>query len=221
VAEPLDNWIENLSNSLSLPTGEGVILDIGTGDGLFAYQSARLNPRKLYIGIDANTRPLEKISEKIYRKPNKGGLANVLFLQAAIEDLPEELNGVADEIHIHFPWGSLLRAVASGESALLHHLRRLCVPDALLEVIIGADEERDAAELERLNVHSLSVSTVDSLLAPAYAEAGFEIAERGECLPTDWPDLQTSWAQRLSNNPNRSLLYFIARARELAADKRG
>jgi len=213
VAEPLDNWIESLSNDSSHLTGEGIVLDIGTGDGLFVYQSARLNPRKFYIGIDANTRPLEKISEKIHRKPNKGGLSNVLFLQAAIEDLPAELNGVADEIHIHFPWGSLLGAVSSGEPTLLRELRRLCANDALLEVIIGADANRDATELERLNISLPSVSTVDSLLAPAYAAAGFAIIERGECLPDDWPDLQTSWAKRLRNNPTRSLLYFIARAK--------
>jgi 16S rRNA (adenine(1408)-N(1))-methyltransferase len=213
VAEPPDNWTENLSTSLSLPTGEGIVLDIGTGDGLFAYQSARLNPRKFYIGIDANIRPLEKISEKVYRKPNKGGLPNVLFLQAAIEDLPDELNCVADEVHIHFPWGSLLHAVASGETTMLHSLRRLCRDEALLEVIIGSDAKRDAAELERLKVRSLSVSMVDSLLTPAYTAAGFEITERGESLPADWPDLQTSWAKRLRNNPDRSLLYFIARAK--------
>jgi 16S rRNA (adenine(1408)-N(1))-methyltransferase len=212
VAEPPDNWTESLSTNSSLPTGEGIVLDIGTGDGLFVYQSARLNPQKFYIGIDANTRPLEKISEKIFRKPNKGGLPNALFLQAAIEDLPEELNSVADEIHIHFPWGSLLKAIMSGEVTMLHNLRRLCSDDALLEVLIGADVERDAAELERLGITSLSISFVDSVLTPAYAEAGFEITERGECLPADWPDLQTSWARRLSNNPNRSLLYFIARA---------
>jgi len=213
VAEPPDNWTESLSTNSSLPTGEGIVLDIGTGDGLFVYQSARLNPQKFYIGIDANTRPLEKVSEKIYRKPNKGGLPNVLFLQAAIEDLPEELNSVADEIHIHFPWGSLLKAVMRGEVTMLHNLRRLCSDDALLEVLIGADVERDAAELERLGITSLSISFVDSVLTPAYAEAGFEITERGECLPADWPDLQTSWARRLNNNRNRSLLYFIARAR--------
>ena len=213
MAEPPDNWTESLSTNSSLPTGEGIVLDIGTGDGLFVYQSARLNPQKFYIGIDANTRPLEKISEKIYRKPNKGGLPNVLFLQAAIEDLPEELNGVADEIHIHFPWGSLLKAVVSGEVTMLRNLRRLCAGEALLEVIIGADVERDAAELERLGITSLSISFVDSVLTPAFAESGFEITESGECLPADWPDLQTSWARRLNNNRNRSLLYFIARAK--------
>ena len=39
----------------------------------------------------------------------------MLFIQAAVEDLPPELDGVADEVHVHFPWGSLLRAVATGE----------------------------------------------------------------------------------------------------------
>jgi hypothetical protein len=50
-----------------------VIIDIGTGDGRFVYRSVRRNPNKFYIGIDPNVRPLEKISEKIHRKPNKGG----------------------------------------------------------------------------------------------------------------------------------------------------
>ena len=198
------------------------MLDIGTGDGLFVYQCARRNPRKFYIGIDANPRPLEKISEKIHRKPEKGGLPNVLFLQAAVEDLPEELNGVADEIHVHFPWGSLLRALAVGDQAMLGNLRRVCAPEALLEVIIGLDAERDRTEFERLQISEISIAHVDSLLAPRYREAGFEIMERGERLPSDWPDLQTSWARRLRGNTNRSLVYLIARAQtKSATDQRG
>ncbi len=93
------------------------MIDLGTGDGRFVYQSARRNPHKFYIGIDAEARALEKISEKIHRKPQKGGLRNVMFVQAAVEDLPSELDGVADELHIHFPWGSLLGAVASGDQS--------------------------------------------------------------------------------------------------------
>ena len=69
------------------------MIDLGTGDGLFVYQSARENPRKFYIGIDPSPRPLEKISEKIHRKAEKGGLPNALFLQASLEDLPRELDG--------------------------------------------------------------------------------------------------------------------------------
>jgi 16S rRNA (adenine(1408)-N(1))-methyltransferase len=185
-------------------------MDIGTGDGLFVYQSARQNPEKYYIGIDANPRPLEKISEKIHRKPAKGGLPNVLFLQAAVEDLPGELDGIADEIHIHFPWGSLLRAVSAGDEQVLRSLRRLCAPGALLEVIIGLDAERDRTELDRLQISQLSLAQVDAALVPRYRQAGFEITERGERLPADWPDLQTSWAKRLEHGTKRSLIYIIA-----------
>lgn len=46
----------------------------------------------MLIGVDANPRPLGKVSERIHRKPTKGGLPNVLFVQAAIEDLPSELD---------------------------------------------------------------------------------------------------------------------------------
>ena len=187
------------------------MIDLGTGDGTFVYQSARQNPQKFYLGIDANPRPLEKISEKIHRKPAKGGLPNVLFLQHAVEALPEELNGVGDEVHVHFPWGSLLRGVAMGEAAILANLRRICAEGALLEVIVGSDPERDRAELERLGVPPVTVEHVDKVLADRYRAAGFEITERGNIPPADWPKLHTAWAKKLQLGTNRSLVYWIAR----------
>ena len=75
--------------------------------------------------------------------------------------LPSELNGVADEVHVHFPWGSLLRAVATGEIAVLRNLRRICAPGALLEVVIGLDPERDQSEIERLGLTPLSIEFID------------------------------------------------------------
>lgn len=189
-----------------------MIVDIGTGDGRFVYQSARENPTKFYIGIDPNVRPLVKISEKIYRKPAKGGAPNALFIQAAIEDLPAELDGVADEIHVHFPWGSLLRAVATADIALLRGLRRMCAPDALLEVVLGLDPERDQTEIERLGLVPLTLAHIDNVLTPKYAAAGFELTERAILPPSEWPEFNTSWAKRLHQNERRRITYLIARA---------
>jgi 16S rRNA (adenine(1408)-N(1))-methyltransferase len=132
--------MEKNSENSSLHSGEGVIVDIGTGDGRFVYQLARQNPNRFYIGIDANAAALKEISTKATRKLAKGGLNNVLFVQAAVENLPIELNAIADEIHIHFPWGSLLKAVATGNADVLQNLRRISAPDCLLEIIIGIDE---------------------------------------------------------------------------------
>ncbi len=189
---PTDNSIEKPSKNLSPLTGEGVIVDIGTGDGRFVYQSARQNPNKFYIGIDPNVKPLEKISEKIHRKPSKGGASNVLFIQAAIEDLPPELDGVADEVHVHFPWGSLLRALATGDVAVLRNVRRICSPGALLEVVIN--------------------DPLDDQLIEPYRSAGFEVLEHGSVPASQWSEFETTWARRLKQNEHRSVVYLIARA---------
>lgn len=212
MVELSDNSINRSSTDLSLPTGEGIVIDIGTGDGLFVYQCARENPAKFFIGIDANVRPLEKVSEKIQRKKAKGGLRNLIFVRAAVEELPPELDAVANEVHVHFPWGSLLQGVAAGRIDVLRSLRRICAPEAMLEVIIGIDPERDRSELVRLGVQPLTVDHIDSVLSPLYRNAGFEIVERGEVPPSEWPKLRTSWARRLKSGAGRSLTYFIARA---------
>ncbi len=200
---PSDNSIKPPSTGLSNHIGEGVIIDIGTGDGRFVYQSARRNPNKFYIGIDPNTHPLEKISEKIHRKQGKGGAPNVLFIQSAVEALPEELNGVANQIHVHFPWGSLLRAVTVGDVEVMRNLRRVCAQGALLEVVIGIDPERDKTEIERLGIKP---DFIDDVLVENYRAAGFEIVETG--LRTSSQTLDTSWAKRLQ----RRVTFIIARA---------
>lgn len=212
MAAPSDNSTDPSLNDLSGLTGDGVIIDIGTGDGRFVYQSARQNPKKFYIGIDPNVRPLEKISEKIYRKPAKGGAPNALFIQAAVEDLPAELDGVADELHIHFPWGSLFRAVAAGDVAVLRNLRRICAPGALLEVVLGLDPARDQTELERLGLVPLTLEFIDQQLASRYLAAGFELTERGIIAASEWPEFNTSWAKRLHQSDQRPITYLICRA---------
>jgi len=212
VVVPPDNSTDKLSKLSLGITGEGVVVDIGTGDGLFVYQSARQNPNKFYIGIDPNVRPLEKISEKIHRKPIKGGARNVLFVQSSIEDLPAELEGIADEVHVHFPWGSLLKAVASGDTAVLQGVRRICAHDALLEVVIGLDASRDHSEITRLGLESFSLDFIDSVLSSNYLAANFEITERGTLPAGEWPEFKSSWAQRLSGGDTRPITYLIARA---------
>ncbi len=149
---------------------------------------------------------------KATRKSAKGGLPNVLFVQAAVESLPEELNAAADEIHIHFPWGSLLRAVIVGDESVLNSLRRICAPECLIEIVIGIDEERDKSEIERLELSQLSPDYLENILIPKYKAAGFEVLDKGILSPSDWSKLETSWARKLQSNSNRQVTYLILQA---------
>jgi len=209
VAVQFDNSQKKSSNELSLRTGEGVVIDVGTGDGRFVSAAARANPNKFYVGIDANTRALEKISMRATRKPAKGGLPNAMFIQAAVEDLPDELDGVADEIHIHFPWGSLLKGVATGDADVVAALRRIAAPECILEIVIGIDPERDRNELERLGIPELTPVIIHSFLIPKYTVAGFELLEHNCLDASQWSKLETSWARKLQGNEGRKVTYLV------------
>lgn len=211
MAAPSDNSRRKNSSGLSPHTGEGVVIDIGTGDGRFVSASAKANPNKFFIGIDANAKPLEKPSMRATRKPAKGGLPNALFVQAAVEDLPEELNGSADEIHIHFPWGSLLRAAVTGDPHFLAALSRLAAPECLLELVIGIDPVRDLSEVERLGLPVLDETYINGSLIPSYEAVGFSVVEHGILTAEEWWKLETSWARKLGGNDRRSVRYFVFR----------
>jgi 16S rRNA (adenine(1408)-N(1))-methyltransferase len=188
---------------------------VGTGDGRFAYNSARRNPGKLFIGIDANRHPLQKISERTQRKASRGGLPNVLFLQAAVENIPPELEGVASEIYINFPWGSLLRAVAVGDETILRNLRQICSRAALLQIVIGIDVERDRFEIDRLALPSLDVDHFRLVLPTRYVRAGFQLLKTEAPAGASLSELQTSWAKRLEAGRKRSFFRILARAAEV------
>ena len=188
------------------------MIDIGTGDGRFVSTHARLNPNNFYIGIDANVKPLEKPSMRATRKPSKGGLPNAMFVQASVEDLPEELNGVANKIHINFPWGSLLRAVATGDEAVLCSLRRIAATHCMLEVAIGVDAQKDKNELERLNVPAVSEAYLLETLLARYQAAGFSAVDSCEMDRGAWSRFETSWARRLSSSDSRKVFCLLFRA---------
>lgn len=181
----------------------GIVLDIGSGDGRFVCASAKATPEKFFIGIDANAKPLEKPSIRITRKPAKGGLPNAMFVQAAVEDLPEELNATAAEIHVNFPWGSLLRAVAAGDGSILAVFHRILTPGGRLMITIGTDPERDRGELARLGLPELTADYFRELLVPRYEAAGFRCTGFAELTEAEWRRIETSWARKLSGNHSR------------------
>lgn len=201
------------SSLLSPSTNKGVILDIGTGDGRFVYQMARANPDKLYIGIDASSEALVKVSERIHRNPKHGGAKNALFLKASVETLPEELKNIADEVHIHFPWGSLLRAVLLPDESILRSIRAICKEQALLEIITSIDRNRDANEFERLGIDmDIDDNYFENVLKPRFALAAFKITEHGIIPPGNWPSLCSSWGAKLRSSGTRDARYMIAQA---------
>jgi 16S rRNA (adenine(1408)-N(1))-methyltransferase len=139
-------------------------------------------------------------------------LSNLLYVRAAVEDLPPDLAGAADHVSVVLPWGSLLAAVALPSLGVLRNIRALCRPNAVLTVALGIDPVRDEAELRRLGLASLPEGSLASRLAEGYAEAGFRLESVRPLQPHErvrWP---STWARRLSHAPGRNLLQVDATA---------
>jgi hypothetical protein len=139
-------------------------------------------------------------------------LANLVYVRAAIENLPSELAGVADEVTAILPWGSLLAAFARPVVPLLRNVRRLCAPGATLTVVLAVDPQRDRAEVLRLGLPVLDARHVGGALAAGYAEAGFAVTAVRPLKSEDLARWATSWAKRLAFGRPRPVLQIEARA---------
>jgi len=139
-------------------------------------------------------------------------LPNVLFVQSAVEALPAELNGLANQVHVNLPWGSLLRAVAGGPESGLRNLHQLCAPDALLIVVIGLDVAKDQSELTRLGLPSLDSEYLTRELPVRYQRAGFEIVKTETLTDASLSEMKTTWARRLMTGHNRLFIRIEARS---------
>ena len=187
-----------------------VVVDIATGDGQFVYRLAQGHRDWLCIGVDPVQDHLAVYARKIYRKPGKGGLPNVLYVIASVGDLPPELDGRAQALHIHFPWGSLLQALLVGDAGVLANLVRLSAFQASLEMLINTSIFRDPIPLAVQGLPELTLGYIDRAMRPRYAEAGIVIVEHRAFSEQETRWVQTTWAKRLAHGKDPGTFYVRA-----------
>jgi 16S rRNA (adenine(1408)-N(1))-methyltransferase len=114
-----------------------VIIDLGTGDGRAALALAQAEPTTLVIGVDADAASMAETSRRAARSAARDGRPNLLFVAAAAESPPVELIGLADEVRILFPWGSLLRGVLGHDDRIARGIAALARPGATVTATIS------------------------------------------------------------------------------------
>jgi 16S rRNA (adenine(1408)-N(1))-methyltransferase len=114
---------------------QSVLIDLGTGDGRFARHAAEARPDRFVIGVDTCRENLQSAS--------RSALSNLLFLIADARALPSALDGLASQITINFPWGSLLADLLESPPAALGSLLVATRPGAVIQICLngGALEE--------------------------------------------------------------------------------
>lgn len=191
-----------------------VIVDVGTGDARTAYRLAKAQPDWLVVGIDPAWQRMTPTSVRASRKPAKGGTPNLLLVNAAIETVPVDLHGIADEVLVLMPWGKLLRGVVQGDEDVCTGLRAVARTGATLEITVGTSIWRDPVPLEIRGLPELTPEYVDTVLADRLASCGWQVTGAEVISGAEMDRISSSWARRLgSANPE-----VVIHVRATAAD---
>jgi 16S rRNA (adenine(1408)-N(1))-methyltransferase len=167
--------------------------------------AAAAQPDRLVVGVDANAAGIMTASRRAAAKPSRGGLPNALFVVAAAEALPAELEGVADLVTVHFPWGSLLRGLLGADPATMTGLTRVLRPGATLQLLVSStvrDRGVGVAPIQATTLHTL---------AESYTTWGLAVTELRPATVADVVAAHSSWGKRLGAGTRRPAWLLRAR----------
>ena len=159
--------------------------------------AAAAEPDRLVVGVDASASAMAEASRKAARRPGRGGLPNALFVVAAAEALPPELDGLAELVCVHFPWGSLLRGLLGPDPALLSGLARLLRPGGRLSLLVSSTARDHGAGVAPLGEADLRG------LAGAYADHSLVVTRVRAATPADVAAAHSTWGKRLDAGRRR------------------
>jgi 16S rRNA (adenine(1408)-N(1))-methyltransferase len=177
----------------------GVAVDVGTGDGRFPYQLASDDPQLLVVGLDALAEPMGERAAVAARKPARGGRPNLLYVHAAIEALPAELSGIADEVYVQLPWGALLEGIVRAQPPVLAGIAALGRPGGRIAVTLNGEIWLESTPARYADLPVPTPDYVADVIAPGFAAVGVTLAPARYASQDEAKRLATTWARRLGH----------------------
>lgn len=104
------------------------------------------------------------------------------------------LEWLADEVTVHFPWGTLLSAVLGDAPVVLAAVASLAKPGACVRILVSSTE-RDGRS-------PLTLNTV-SVVCSSYGEAGLDVRSIRPATPSDIAESRSTWGKRLDAGRTR------------------
>jgi 16S rRNA (adenine(1408)-N(1))-methyltransferase len=178
---------------------ERVVVDVGTGDGLFAYRLAVQDPTTLYVGCDPVADNMVEVSQRSRRNPARGGVGNLLLVVAGVEQPPDELRGHAAQVYCVLPWGRLMAGLVTGDADVLHGIRAFAEVDAPVLIVLNVGVWDRDTPLHVQDLPEVTPEHIEQVLAPAFARAGIRLTCHRDASPEEIGELRSTWARRLTH----------------------
>ena len=185
-----------------------VFVDLGTGEGEYAFRQSQKMEEILFIGIDSCQAMMSDYAFKAEKRAKKQQLNNLLYVVANAEALPDELSKCADKITINLPWGSLRDGIVKGCPVLFSNLKRISKCGTIIDIYVSYSKEIEATEIESRDLPLLTDTYVKETLGPLYHESGIKIKNVKTLSNKDLIKLDTKWAKKLGYGKQRETFFI-------------
>jgi 16S rRNA (adenine(1408)-N(1))-methyltransferase len=184
---------------------ESVTLDLGAGDGKFAYRLAVARPELLVIAVEPVRENIAEMSAKAAKNIERGGVTNVVYVCASVEQVPKELERIADEVLVTLPWGSLMKGILLGDRTVLAGITKLGRRGATIRIVFNARIFDNPVPNDVRGLPDITPLYARDVIAPAFAGLGVRLGKAQWMEADEVARLGTTWAKRLSHrSPPRS-----------------
>jgi len=189
---PLDaEWF-----AVRLERAERVVVDVGAGDGRYAYELARADPSALVVAFDPAAENFHDTAAKAARRRTRAD--NLVLLRASVEDLPYPLVGRGDEVHVILPWGHLFEGLIETRSEVLDGLAALVGHNGELWIVLNAGAW-DSVPNRLAQLPRPTADLVDARLGPAFTDRGFSVEAAYPLSDAECRAIPSGWARRLAH----------------------
>lgn len=141
------------------------------------------------IGLDAASDALAYAGRRAVRER----LPNLLLLREPIETL--SLACIADEVTVHFPWGSLLNGALAEDESVFAAICRLPRPGGVLTLMPSITARDGRAPLSESDV---------ARVTRAYRSRGLVVTANRPVTRADVEAVRSSWGKRLDVGGTRA-----------------
>lgn len=174
-------FMDSIELRARLENHKRITLDLGTGDGKFAFYHAETFPSHFVIGVDSCRENL--------REHSRTNLPNLLYAIASAQSLPHELHGLVSHVTINFPWGSLLKSLLNNDPRLMIGLESVLGSRATLEVRLNGGALSEAG---------WSLEDGADRIFRNLEMAGWRIAKPAAMDSHELRHFPSTWAKRLA-----------------------
>ena len=159
--------------------------------------AAAAEAERLVVGVDASAAAMAEASRRAARPARARRAAERAVRGGRRRGAAPELDGLADRVTVHFPWGSLLRGLLAADPAILDGLVRVMRPGATLSMLVSSTARDRGAGVGPIDQRSLAALAVD------YRRFGLEVTRVRPATPADVAASRSTWGRRLGAGAQR------------------